>query len=291
MSSPTTDSDHEAVLDDIFETLAELAPEIRASLPGRRTKSDETNPSGETQMEADAYADELLEEALGAIDGVGWYASEEQAEPLDHGEGVSVALDPLDGSSNLKPNSPMGTIIAVYEGELPAGGDELLASGFVLFGPIMTMSVARNGTLTEYMVENGESEVITESVRLPEEPTVYGMGGRAPDWTTGFASFIDEVEDEYKLRYGGSMVADVNQVLTYGGIFSYPALQSAPNGKLRLEFEGIPMAYLVECAGGVSSDGTQSILDVEATDLHQRVPVHLGNEQLIDRVEAHLADE
>jgi fructose-1,6-bisphosphatase I len=291
MSSPTTDSDHEAVLDDIFETLAELAPEIRASLPGRRTKSTETNPSGETQMEADAYADELLEEALGAIDGVGFYASEEQAEPLDHGEGVTVALDPLDGSSNLKPNSPMGTIIAVYEGELPAGGDELLASGFVLFGPIMTMSVARNGTLTEYMVENGESEVITESVQLPEEPTVYGMGGRAPDWTPGFSAFIDEVEDEYKLRYGGSMVADVNQVLTYGGIFSYPALQSSPNGKLRLEFEGIPMAYIIECAGGASSDGTQSILDVEATEVHQRVPVHLGNEQLIDRVEAHLADE
>jgi fructose-1,6-bisphosphatase I len=291
MSSPTTDRDYDAVLDDIFETLAELAPEIRASLPGRRTKSTETNPSGETQMEADAYADELLEEALGAIDGVGWYASEEQAEPLDHGEGVTVALDPLDGSSNLKPNSPMGTIIAVYEGELPAGGDQLLASGFVLFGPIMTMSVAREGTLTEYMVENGESEVITESVQLPEEPTVYGMGGRAPDWTPGFAAFIDEVEDEYKLRYGGSMVADVNQVLTYGGIFSYPALQSAPNGKLRLEFEGIPMAYLVECAGGASSDGTQSILDVEATEVHQRVPVHLGNEGLIDRVEAHLADE
>ncbi|ATW89935.1 fructose-1,6-bisphosphatase I [Halohasta litchfieldiae] len=291
MSSPTTDSDHEAVLDDIFETLAELAPEIRASLPGRRTKSTETNPSGETQMEADAYADELLEEALGAIDGVGFYASEEQAEPLDHGEGVTVALDPLDGSSNLKPNSPMGTIIAVYEGELPAGGDELLASGFVLFGPIMTMSVARNGTLTEYMVENGESEVITESVQLPEEPTVYGMGGRAPDWTPGFSAFIDEVEDEYKLRYGGSMVADVNQVLTYGGIFSYPALQSSPNGKLRLEFEGIPMAYIIECAGGASSDGTQSILDVEATEVHQRVPVHLGNEQLIDRVEAHLVDE
>jgi len=289
MSRPTTDQ--EAVLDDIFETLAALAPEIRASLPGRRTKSDETNPSGEVRLEADAYADELLEEALGAIDGVGFYASEEQAEPIDTGEGLSVALDPLDGSSNLKPNSPMGTIIAVYDEPLPGDGDSLLASGFVLFGPIMTMSVARDGVLTEAVVENGEIDVITEDLDIPEEPTVYGMGGRVPDWTEGFAAFIDEVEQEYKLRYGGSMVADVNQVLTYGGIFSYPALQSAPDGKLRLQFEGIPMAYLVECAGGRSSDGSQSILDVEATDLHQRVPVHLGNEQLIDRVEAHLADE
>jgi fructose-1,6-bisphosphatase I len=282
----------DTIVDEIFDTLAELAPEIRASLPGRRVESGETNPSGESRLEADAYADELLEEALGAIDGIGIYASEEQADPIDVGDGdLSVALDPLDGSSNLKPNSPMGTIIAVYEGDLPAPGSDLLASGFVLFGPILTMVVARDGQVTESVVEKGEIDVINDDVTLPDEPTVYGAGGRVPDWTPGFAAFIDEVEDEYKLRYGGSMVADVNQVLTYGGIFSYPALQSAPDGKLRLQFEGIPMAYIVECAGGVSSDGTQSILNVEPTEFHQRVPVHLGNEQLISRVEAHLADE
>ena len=287
-----SDTDHEAVVDEIFETLAELGPEIRASLPGRRVKSDETNPSGETRLEADAYADELIEEGLGAIDGVGIYASEEQAEPIDVGDGdVSIACDPLDGSSNIKPNSPMGTIIAVYEGDLPAGGDRLLASGFVLFGPILTMTVARDGQVYEANVGDGEIEIINDDVTIPDDPVVYGMGGRVPDWTEGFANFIDEVEQEYKLRYGGSMVADVNQVLTYGGIFSYPALKSAENGKLRLQFEGIPMAYIVESAGGVSSDGSQSILDVEPTRFHQRVPVHLGNEQLIDRVEAHLAAE
>ena len=287
-----SDTDHEAVVDEIFETLAELGPEIRASLPGRRVKSDETNPSGETRLEADAYADELIEEGLGAIDGVGIYASEEQAEPIDVGSGdISIACDPLDGSSNIKPNSPMGTIIAVYEGDLPAGGDRLLASGFVLFGPILTMTVARDGQVYEANVGDGEIEIINDDVTIPDDPVVYGMGGRVPDWTEGFANFIDEVEQEYKLRYGGSMVADVNQVLTYGGIFSYPALKSAENGKLRLQFEGIPMAYIVESAGGVSSDGSQSILEVEPTRFHQRVPVHLGNEQLIDRVEAHLAAE
>ena len=287
-----SDTDHEAVVDEIFETLAELGPEIRASLPGRRVKSDETNPSGETRLEADAYADELIEEGLGAIDGVGIYASEEQAEPIDVGSGdISIACDPLDGSSNIKPNSPMGTIIAVYEGDLPAGGDRLLASGFVLFGPILTMTVARDGQVYEANVGDGEIEIINDDVTIPDDPVVYGMGGRVPDWTEGFANFIDEVEQEYKLRYGGSMVADVNQVLTYGGIFSYPALKSAKNGKLRLQFEGIPMAYIVESAGGVSSDGSQSILEVEPTRFHQRVPVHLGNEQLIDRVEAHLAAE
>ena len=287
---PTDAGDHEAVLDEVFETLAGLAPEIRASLPGRRVKSDETNPSGETRLEADAYADELIEEALAEVDGVGTYASEEQADPIDIGSGaVSVACDPLDGSSNIKPNSPMGTIIAVYEGELPAGGDRLLASGFILFGPILTMTVARDGVVTEANVNDGEIDVINDDVTIPEEPTVYGMGGRVPDWTEGFAAFIEAVEQEYKLRYGGAMVADVNQVLTYGGIFSYPALQSAENGKLRLQFEGIPMAYIMESAGGASSDGEQSILDVAPERFHQRVPVHLGNESMVDQLESTLA--
>ncbi|MFO7834682.1 MAG: class 1 fructose-bisphosphatase [Halohasta sp.] len=284
-------SAHSDTLDEIFETFAALAPEIRASLPGRRVKSDETNPSGETRLEADAYADELIEDAVAEIDGVGIYASEEQADPVDVGDGdVSIACDPLDGSSNIKPNSPMGTIIAVYEGELPASGDDLLAAGFVLFGPILTMTVARDGQVYEANVGDGEIDVIDDDVTIPDEPVVYGMGGRVPDWTEGFAAFIDEVEQEYKLRYGGAMVADVNQVLTYGGIFSYPALQSAPNGKLRLQFEGIPMAYIVESAGGESSDGSGSILEVDPTEFHQRVPVHLGNAELIDRVETHLAD-
>jgi fructose-1,6-bisphosphatase I len=85
------------------------------------------------------------------------------------------------------------------------------------------------------------------------------------------------------------MIADVNQVLEYGGIFAYPALDSAPRGKLRLQFEGNPIAYIVACAGGASSDGTRSILDVEPTDgIHERVPVHVGNEDLIDRLEAAL---
>src|SRR6056297_4181224 len=98
---PADTSEYESELDEIFDTLAELAPEIRASLPGRRVKSDEVNPSGETRLKADAYADELIEEALGGIDGVGIYASEEQAEPIDVGDGdVSIACDPLDGSSN-----------------------------------------------------------------------------------------------------------------------------------------------------------------------------------------------
>ena len=284
-----TPTPHDETVEEIFETLAALAPEIRASLPGRRVKSSEVNPSGETRLEADAHADELLEEALGALDGVGIYASEEQESPIDVGDGpLSVAVDPLDGSSNIASNSPVGTIVAVYEGDLPGDGDSLVASAFVLFGPILTMVSAYQGTVTESVVETGERDVIKSDLSLPESPTVYGIGGNHADWTKGFTRFVQEIEERLKLRYGGSMAADINQVLTYGGIFSYPALTTAPKGKLRLQFEGIPMAYIIESAGGASSDGSQSILDVKATEFHQRVPVYLGNTELVNEARSFL---
>ena len=132
-------------------------------------------------------------------------------------------------------------------------------------------------------------EAVEEDVELPDDPVVYGFGGRRPEWPDAFESYAEEVESELKLRYGGAMIADVNQVLTYGGIFAYPALTSAENGKLRLQFEGAPIAKIVETAGGASSNGAQSLLDVEPTELHQRVPVHVGNEEYIERLEAALS--
>jgi len=272
----------------VRDAVAAATPEIRAGLPGRREEADAENPSGERRLAADEYADELLEARLGAVDGVGAYASEEREGVVDAGEGYSVAVDPLDGSSNLKPNNVMGTIVGVYDAPLPAAGRDLVAAGYVLYGPITTMAFAREGSVTEYLIENGSITTLREDVTLPDEPTVYGFGGRVPDWSADFAAYVDEVESELKLRYGGAMIGDVNQVLTYGGVFAYPALQSSPEGKLRLQFECNPVAYVIESAGGRSSDGTGSILDVDPDGLHQRTPVYLGTESLIDRLESTL---
>jgi len=272
----------------IREAVASATPEIRAGLPGRRELAGAENPSGERRLAADEYADELLEDRLGRIDGVGAYASEEREGVVDTGEGYAVAVDPLDGSSNLKPNNVMGTIVGVYDAPLPASGRDLVAAGYVLYGPITTMAFAREGTVTEYLIEDGEPTVLNEDVTLPDDPTVYGFGGRVPDWPDDFATYVDEVESELKLRYGGAMIGDVNQVLTYGGVFAYPALRSAPEGKLRLQFECNPVGYVVESAGGRSSDGTGSVLDVDPDGLHQRTPVYLGSDELIDRLEATL---
>ncbi len=273
--------------DRVFETVASVAGEIRPALAKRRSYEAETNPSGERQLAADVYADQLLEERLLALDAVGSYASEEREAPVTDDGAYHVACDPLDGSSNLTSNNGMGTVVGVYDRPLPAPGDALVAAGYVLYGPVTTMVVAREGTASEYLLDGGSMELLDAELSLPADPVVYGFGGRAPDWPAEFASYVRDIEaDRLKLRYGGAMVADVNQVLTYGGIFGYPMLEDHPNGKLRLQFEGHPVAKIVRAAGGASSDGEGSLLDREPDELHARSPVFVGTASLVDRLEA-----
>ena len=282
--------DHD-VVDAIVETLCAAAPAIRAGLPGRRVYEDDENPSGERQLEADTYADELLLQRLRPVDGVGQYASEERADVVDIGDGVSVAIDPLDGSTNLKPNNVMGTLYSIYDSDLPAGGDDLLAAGYILYGPITTLIAARDGTVSEYILESGVRRPLREELTLSDDPDIFSFGGRTNYWFDDFEAFVRETEKTagMKLRYGGSMIGDVNQILHYGGIFAYPAQTDAPDGKLRQQFEGFPIGYIMECAGGASSDGSQSLVEGTPDHLHARVPVYIGNEGLIESLEAALA--
>ena len=299
MTESTADSESESfsltddeIINSILDILARTAPEIRNGLPGRRVKTNEENPSGESPMEADVFADELLRNRLGSLDGIGEYASEERSSADDTGSGLSVCIDPLDGSSNLKSNAAMGTIAAVYDAPLPARGSDLVAAAYVLYGATTTMIAAVEGNVADYVIyQDGSYEPIEQEVRVPSEPTVYGFGGRVPNWPRDFNSFVSDIESDtsMKLRYGGAMVGDVNQVLTYGGIFGYPALTNAPSGKLRVQFEGYPIGYIIECAGGASSDGSQSLLAVESNDIHDRTPVYVGTPSLVERLEDALA--
>jgi fructose-1,6-bisphosphatase I len=277
-------------IDAIIEAVAATAPEVRDGLAGRRVYESAENPTGDRQLEADVYADELLEERLLGVDAVGGYASEERESVVEDDGEYHVAVDPLDGSSNLKPNNTMGTIFGVYDEPLPAAGRDLVAAGFVLYGPITTMVTARDGVVTEFVIEDdGTRQVTEEDLTLPEEPIVYGFGGRVPRWTAEFADYVDGVEDELKLRYGGAMIGDVNQVLTYGGIFGYPGLEDRPEGKLRLLFEGHPIAYIIESAGGASSNGETSLLDLDPERLHERTPLFVGDAEYVERLEAALS--
>jgi len=300
MTDPGSDRDADSTVEAVFDAVAETAPEIRAALPGRRVESGTDNPSGESVLAGDLYADELLGEAITAVDGVGSFVSEEREAAVDAGGAVgegayAVAIDPLDGSSNLRSNNAMGTVVGIYDAPLPATGRDLVAAGYVLYGPITTMVVADDAGVREEVVTSDDGGVdrstVEDDLRLPDDPLVYGFGGRVPDWPDDFTAYAREIEDELKLRYGGAMVGDVNQVLTYGGIFAYPALRSAPEGKLRLQFEANPIAYVIERAGGASSDGDGSILDVEPEAVHQRTPLYVGNEALVERLEAAVADD
>ncbi|MDS0277121.1 class 1 fructose-bisphosphatase [Halomicroarcula sp. S1AR25-4] len=283
LDAPATQADRTVA--QVIDTIADAASDVRTAIATEREHSGTVNPSGDEQLAADLRADELFEERILGIDGVATYASEEREEVATSDGRLHVAMDPLDGSSNLEPNSGMGTIFGVYSERPPTTGRNLLAAGFVIYGPVTSMVVARDGRVKEYVLGD-DRRVVDDDVTVPEDPTVFGFGGGVDSWTDDFKTFAEEIRRELKLRYGGAMIADINQVLTYGGIFAYPALQSRPEGKLRLQFEGQPMAYIVEAAGGRSSNGEQSLLDLNPDELHERTPLHLGNASLIDRLES-----
>jgi len=230
----------------VFDAVATTAPAIRDALPGRRVEHGTENPSGETVLAGDVYADELLADALGAVDGVGSFVSEERAAPVDVGEGYAVAIDPLDGSSNLRSNNAMGTVVGVYDGALPTSGRDLVAAGYVLYGPITTMVVAdETGVREEVVQQDGPDgtasrSVVDDDLSLPADPTVYGFGGRVPNWPADFRAYASSIKDELKLRYGGAMVGDVNQVVTYAGCSRIRNSLTRPRGSSGLPSRRTP---------------------------------------------------
>ncbi|MEF8976328.1 MAG: class 1 fructose-bisphosphatase [Halapricum sp.] len=272
-------ADEPACITTIVETVAEAVPKLRTAFETHRSYEGEQNPSGEEMLAADVYADELLESRFRDMGCVGTYASEERGDAVEFGSGLSVTVDPLDGSSNLGSNNGVGTIVGVYDGDLPARGRDLVGAMYVLYGPVTTAIVATEGGVSEYLMTDGGREVLTASVSVPEEGHVYGFGGPVPAWSGAFRRYAMSVQRRLKRRYGGALVADVNQVVSHGGVFAYPALETRPSGKLRLQFEANPIAYIVEQAGGVSSDGNGSILDTEPERLHQRTPLFVGSQE------------
>ena len=278
----------EEVIDEIIQEVAEAAPHISSGLKRRREYVGEENPSGDRQMEADIWANELLQELLTSIEGVGEFASEENKEIINCGEGLSVTIDPLDGSSNIPTNNLVGTIVGIYDEGLPCKGENLVAAFYIVYGPLTTMMLARDGEVNEYIIEEIEGDKVelhlaSEDLEMPEAK-VYGFGGNE-NWKKDFRQFEAEISNDYKLRYGGAFVGDINQTLHHGGLFGYPMREDAPNGKYRLLFECNPVAYIVETAGGASTDSEKPILEVEASELHKRSPFFAGTKDMVDRVE------
>lgn len=278
----------EETIDEIFHAVAEVAPHISSGLLHRREYVGEENPSDEKQLEADIWANEFLKEKITGIEGVGEFASEEEHELIQCGEGLSVTVDPLDGSSNIPTNNIVGTIVGIYDEKLPCSGKNLVSAFYVVYGPLTSFTVARNGQVNEYVLEESSGDEVelhksAEDITIPE-PHVYGFGGNK-HWNEKFGNVEEFFSQELKLRYGGAMVGDVNQVLHQGGVFGYPRREDAENGKLRLLFEANPMAFIFENAGGKSSNGENSILEIEPENIHQKTPVFLGSTDSIQKIE------
>src|SRR3989344_5218069 len=279
-------------LQKIIITIAEACKKIRAQITLKSAAStQQTNPSGEQQLGLDDTADQILTASLKETGLVRHCASEEQKELMLFSPTApySVVFDPLDGSSLIDVNLSIGTIVGIHKGDLVMHGERsLIAALYVVYGPLTTLVFSvGNGVHQFCLTPDGEFVLETEQVKLKNKGSLYAIGGLRKNWTPVHAQLIASLEEEgYKLRYSGGLVPDVHQILLKGGgLFTYPALRVAPDGKLRLLFEVEPFSFIMEQAGGRGSTGEIPVLDVVAHDLHQRAPVYLGSTYEVEKAE------
>jgi fructose-1,6-bisphosphatase I len=264
----------------------------------------EANASGEEVQKLDVLADNLLISCLQNSGECCGIASEENNTyvPIESSLNAKyvVLFDPLDGSSNIDVNVSIGTIFAIYRRTSKDGicqlsdflqdGVEQVASGYVLYGSstmlVYTTGKGVNGFTLDPSI--GEFCLSHADMKIPQEGSIYAVNqGAYNKFDASVQQFINEcMEKDCTFRYVGSMVADVHRTLIKGGIFMYPATTSAPKGKLRLLYECNPLSFIIEQAGGCSTNGTQRILELEATELHQRTPIFIGSPNMVNRVEA-----
>jgi len=292
------------LLYDIGLTAKMVAREVgKAGLVDILGETGDTNVHGEDIKKLDDYAHECFIKNFDHTGLLCVMASEEEEglipipERFELGNYV-LLYDPLDGSSNIDANVSIGSIFSIYRRVTDSGhgtmedclrkGDEQVAAGYVLYGSsTMLVYTTGNGVYGFTLDPSiGEFCLSHPKVEIPKKGKIYsaneGYRQLLGDSTRRFLEYLQDDDADtgrpYSARYIGSMVADIHRTLLYGGIFLYPATSKAPAGKLRLLYEANPMAFLIEQAGGMAIDGEGRILDIEATELHQRTPLYMGSE-------------
>lgn len=265
------------------------------------------NASGEAVQKLDVLADNTLIDCLKNSGECCGIASEENDNFVTIDESSKakyvVIFDPLDGSSNIDANVSIGTIFAIYrrlsddgpcqDKDFLQDGVEQVAAGYVVYGSstmlVYTTGRGVNGFTLDPSI--GEFCLSHPYIRLAENANIYSLNqGNYPKFEAAVRRFIDHcMESGYRHRYIGSMVADVHRTLIKGGIFMYPGSQKDPQGKLRLLYECNPLAFIIEQAGGIASNGQERILEIEAKTLHQRTPVFMGSKQMMEVLHEYLA--
>lgn len=252
------------------------------------------NASGEDQLALDVLADQIIMENLQICRLVSHVISEEQEGVVkcdcDREDLYSVCYDPLDGSSLADANMAIGSIFGIYEGGGFIGrtGREQAAALYIVYGPRTTLTYTIGKGVHEFTLNDvGEFTLTRENIKLKEEAKNFAPGNlRAAKQNENYKKLMDHWMDEtYTLRYSGGMVPDINHILSKGqGIFTYPDLPPKyPNGKLRLLFECNPFSFLIEQAGGKSSDGKMDVMDIEVTEAHQRTPIYIGSTKEVEK--------
>lgn len=270
-----------------------------------------TNVQGEEQQKLDVIANDIFITALSQREVVCGIASEENDDIIEikcgtngHLSKYVVLIDPLDGSSNIDVNVSVGTIFSIYRRVTEPGtpvkiedflqkGTEQVAAGYVIYG---------SSTMIVYTTGNGVNGFTLDpslgifylshpNMKYSENGKIYSVNeGNYIKFPQGVKNYIkycqaQEGDRPYTSRYIGSLVADFHRNMIKGGIYMYPSYANAPNGKLRLLYECNPMAFLAEQAGGKATNGYKRILELQPTELHQRVPFFCGSKNMVEKAE------
>ncbi|GAB3224592.1 class 1 fructose-bisphosphatase [Hymenobacter seoulensis] len=267
------------------------------------------NVQGEDQQKLDVIANIRFIRALRNGGEVCTIISEEDEEMIQTGNTQGkyvVAIDPLDGSSNIDVNVSIGTIFSIYRRVSPTGsegnsqdclqtGTHQVAAGYVIYGSSTMMVYTTGNGVNGFTYEPslGEFFLSHPNIHTPKSGTIYSINeGVSESFSEGMKGFVAYCKEQnYSARYIGSLVADFHRNLLKGGIYMYPTSKKAPNGKLRLMYECNPLAFIVEQAGGKSSNGRRRTLELEPHDLHERCPLFIGSPEMVDKVEEFLAAE
>ncbi len=274
-----------------------------------------TNVQGEEVKKLDIYANNQFVGVLKHGISCAGIGSEELEDIVVFDDEVSnnskyvCLFDPLDGSSNIDVNVSIGTIFSVFKRVSPLGqpatkedflqpGIKQIAAGYIIYGSSTILVYATRRGVNGFTLDPsiGEFSLSHPNIKCPDTGKFYSVNhGNFFQYNEGVKKYIDKCQHmtkedggPYTQRYIGSMVADVHRNLIKGGIFMYPATTDKPLGKLRLMYECNPFAFILEIAGGRATDGTQRILEIQPTDLHQRTPMFIGSKGMMEDLETYL---
>ena len=301
-------------LNDVVTTVTDVGKTIsqllrKGALADILGEAGNQNVQGEEQKKLDVLANDLLLDALAKNVHCAGVASEEldDSTPANADGSLLVLFDPLDGSSNIDINMAVGTIFSILpyqrqgqtseNSDFLQAGNQQLAAGYLLYGTstVLALTIADNVVMFSLDPDTGDYVLIEDNVQIDADTSEYAINAsNYRYWRAPMQQYIDELiageagirGRDFNTRWVAAMVGDVHRILCRGGLFTYPFDTKYANkaGKLRLMYEANPMSLLIERAGGGATDAVNRILDIDPTDIHQRVPVVLGSKNEVDYV-------